>query len=160
MGCVAEVAEPRVSPCHRPVGPVLRRIGLWALSRPSAHIRACCCACSTSAGQRINDNTNVTLLPEPIFVRLADEPDPKWTSIEEQVQQEQQKQPQLMKEWCDRYQLEFVKSTMEPTIRLWKHEGKMVFPPNDELKQDLLHLIHNKPTAAHVGQDWTIYTTK
>jgi hypothetical protein len=28
-----------------------------------------------------NDNTDVTLLPEPIFVRLADEPDPRWTSI-------------------------------------------------------------------------------
>ena len=32
-----------------------------------------------------NDNTDVTLLPETIFIRLADEPDPKWTSIEEQV---------------------------------------------------------------------------
>ena len=65
-----------------------------------------------------------------------------------------------MKEWRDRYQLEFVKSAMEPSIRLWKHEGKMVFPPNDELKRDLLHLIHDKPTAAHVGRDWTIYTAK
>ena len=42
MGCVAEVAEPRASPRHRPVGPALRRIGLWALSCPSAHIRTCC----------------------------------------------------------------------------------------------------------------------
>ena len=32
-----------------------------------------------------DDNTDITLLPEPIFVRLADKPDPKWTSIEEQV---------------------------------------------------------------------------
>ena len=107
-----------------------------------------------------DDNTDVTLLPEPIFVRLADEPDPKWTSIEERVRQEQQRQSQLMKEWRDRYQLEFIKSAMEPSIRLWKHEGKMVFPPNDELKRDLLHLIHDKPTAAHVGRDWTIYTAK
>jgi transposase InsO family protein len=107
-----------------------------------------------------DDNTDVTLLPEPIFVRLADEPDPKWTSIEERVRQEQRRQPQLMKEWRDRYQLEFVKSAMEPSIHLWKHEGKMVFPPNDELKRELLHLIHNKPTAAHVGRDWTIYTAK
>ena len=28
-----------------------------------------------------DDNTDITLLPEPIFVRLADEPDPKWISI-------------------------------------------------------------------------------
>ena len=48
MGCVAEVAEPRALPRHRPVGPALHRIGLWALSRPSAHIRACCRACGTS----------------------------------------------------------------------------------------------------------------
>ena len=48
MGCVAEVAEPRASPRHRPVRLALRRIGLWALSRPSAHIRACCRACGTS----------------------------------------------------------------------------------------------------------------
>ena len=65
-----------------------------------------------------------------------------------------------MKEWRDHYQLEFIKSAMEPTIHLWKHEGKMVFPPNDELKRDLLHLIHDKPTAAHVGRDWTIYIAK
>ena len=65
-----------------------------------------------------------------------------------------------MKEWRDCYQLEFVKSAMEPSIRLWKHEGKMVFPPNDELKWDLLQLIHDKPMAAHVGRDWTIYTAK
>ena len=107
-----------------------------------------------------DDNTDITLLPEPIFVRLADEPDPKWTSIEERVRQEQQRQPQLMKEWRDRYQLKFIKSAIEPTICLWKHKGKMVFPPNDELKRDLLHLIHDKPTAAHVGRDWTIYTAK
>ena len=98
-----------------------------------------------------DDNMDVTLLPEPIFVRLADEPDPEWTLIEEQVQREQQKQPQLIKEWCDHYQLKFIKSAMEPSIHLWKHEGKMVFPPNDELKWNLLHLIHDKPTATHTG---------
>ena len=81
-----------------------------------------------------DDNTDITLLPEPIFIRLADKPDPEWTLIEEQEQQEQQKQPQFMKEWCDHYQLEFIKSAMEPSIHLWKHKGKMVFPPNDELK--------------------------
>ena len=32
-----------------------------------------------------DDNTDVTLLPEPMFARLADEPDPKWISIEERV---------------------------------------------------------------------------
>ena len=42
MGCVAEVAELRTSPRHQPVGPAPRRIGLWALSCSSAHIRACC----------------------------------------------------------------------------------------------------------------------
>ena len=42
MGCVAEVAEPRASPRHRPVGPALHHIGLWALSCPSAHICTCC----------------------------------------------------------------------------------------------------------------------
>jgi Integrase zinc binding domain len=107
-----------------------------------------------------DNNTDVTLLPEPLFVRLADKPNPEWTSIEEQVRQERQRQPQLMKEWHDRYQLEFVKSAMELSICLWKHEGKMVFPPNDELKRDLLHLIYDKPMATHVGRDWTIYTTK
>ena len=30
-----------------------------------------------------DDNTDVTLLPKPLFVRLADKPDPEWTSIEE-----------------------------------------------------------------------------
>ena len=107
-----------------------------------------------------DDNTDITLLPEPIFVRLADEPDPKWTLIKEREQREQQKQPQLMKEWHEHYQLEFIESAMEPSIRLWKHEGKRVFPPNDELRRDLPHLIHNKLTATHTGQDWTTYTAK
>ena len=48
---MAEVAEPHASPRHQPVGPVLRRIGLWALSCFSAHIRACCRACGASAGR-------------------------------------------------------------------------------------------------------------
>ena len=81
-----------------------------------------------------DDNTDVMLLPEPIFVRLADEPDPEWTLIEEQVRREQRNQSQLIEEWHDCYQLEFIKSAMEPSIRLWKHKGKMVFPPNNELK--------------------------
>ena len=49
MGCVAEVAEPRASPCHRPVGLAPRHIRLWALSHSSAHIRVCCRTCSASA---------------------------------------------------------------------------------------------------------------
>ena len=32
----------------QPVGPALRLIRLWALSCPSAHICACCCACGAS----------------------------------------------------------------------------------------------------------------
>ena len=51
MGCVAEVAEPHTSPCHQPVGPVLCCVGLWALSRPSAHIHVCCRTCGTSTRQ-------------------------------------------------------------------------------------------------------------
>ena len=43
-------AEPRALPCHRPVGLALRCVGLWALSRPSAHIHACCHACGASTG--------------------------------------------------------------------------------------------------------------
>ena len=49
MGCVAEVAEPHASPCHQPVGPVLRCVRLWALSCPFAHIHACCHACGASS---------------------------------------------------------------------------------------------------------------
>ena len=65
-----------------------------------------------------------------------------------------------MKEWHDHYQLKFIKSAMKPSIHVWKHRGKMVFPPNDKLKWDFLHLIHDKPTATHIGRDWTIYMAK
>ena len=54
MGCVAEVAELRASLRHRPVGLALRRIGLWALSCPSAHIRACCHARGASPDHTTN----------------------------------------------------------------------------------------------------------
>ena len=47
---------------------------------------------------------------------------------------------------------------MEPQLRLWTKEGKMVIPPDNQLKRDLVHLVHNKPTGGHAGRDWTLYT--
>ena len=43
----------------------------------------------------------------------------------------------------------------------WPFETNRI-PHNYEkcCKRNLLHLIHDKPTAAHVGQDWMIYTAK
>ena len=76
MGCVAEVAEPR----HQPVGPALRRIGLWALSCSSAHIRACCHARGASAGKllalpfdrKTQDITLYNSVKERIFTAVAE----------------------------------------------------------------------------------------
>ena len=50
-----------------------------------------------------------------------------------------------------------MKSATDPQLRLWTKEGKMVVPPDNQLKRDLIHLVHNKPTGGHVGRDWTLY---
>ena len=105
-----------------------------------------------------NDNSDVTLLPKRLFVRLANEPDLQWVSIESQVAKAQQQQQAFMKDWQQRYQLEFTKSAMEPQRRLWTKEGKMAIPPDNQLKRDLVRLVHNKPTGGHMGRDWTLYT--
>ena len=34
----------------------------------------------------------------------------------------------------------------------------MVIPPDNQLKRDLVRLVHNKPTGGHMGRDWTLYT--
>ena len=105
-----------------------------------------------------NDNSDVTLLPKQLFVRLANEPDLQWTSIEAQVARAQQQQQTFIKDWQQRYQLEFTKSAMEPQLRLWTKEGRMVIPPDNRLKRDLVCLVHNKPSGGHAGRDWTLYT--
>ena len=107
-----------------------------------------------------DDNTDVILLPDRIFIRLAEEPDPAWTSIKQQIQQEQERQKELMEDWQQQYQLEFLQSAMELSIRLWSKDKKMVVPPNNETRCDLLKLMHDKPTSAHAGRDWTIDTAK
>jgi hypothetical protein len=46
-----------------------------------------------------NNNTNVTLLLNKLFIRLANEPDQQWIFIETQVAEAQQQHETFMKDW-------------------------------------------------------------
>jgi hypothetical protein len=81
-----------------------------------------------------NDNSDITLLPNQLFIKLANEPDLQWTSIETQVAEAQQQHEAFMKDWQQQYQLKLTKSAMEPQLQLWTKEGKMVIPPDNQLK--------------------------
>jgi len=37
----------------------------------------------------------------------------------------------------------------------WLKDGRLVVPPDEELKRQILQLLHDMPTAGHPGRDET-----
>ena len=60
-----------------------------------------------------------------------------------------------MKEWEDTYPIKPIETSSYP---FWKdtNEQHLVIPSNDSLKQQLMQVWHNGPTAGHLGQDETV----
>ena len=60
-----------------------------------------------------------------------------------------------MKEWQEVYPIEPIETSSQP---FWKdtNQQRLVIPPNDSLKRQLMKVWHDDPTAGHPGRDETV----
>jgi hypothetical protein len=104
-----------------------------------------------------NDNTNLTLLPPHIFVRLAEgslQNHTEWSALEDDIRATQAKHGVLMKQWN---RLHSAQNDRSDGTGLWLMDGsKIIIPPDDSLKKVILRRYHDAPTAGHPGRDRTI----
>jgi len=107
-----------------------------ALSRP------------TGSDEGKDDNQQVTMLPQATFIRIADADSDD--SLEHMITDCQDQYSTTMKEWQDVYPIEPIK-TLSQTF--WKdtNQRRLVIPPNDSLKRQLMKIWHDGPTAGHPG---------
>jgi hypothetical protein len=84
--------------------------------------------------------------------------DSVYDSLEEIVRWAQKDHPVLLQEWTTTFGIE----KKEGTTRFpkWEKDGKLVVPPDIQLKHRLMESIHDAPTGGHPGRDETIKQTK
>jgi RNase H-like domain found in reverse transcriptase/Integrase zinc binding domain len=111
------------------------------LSRPSG----------TDTGK--SDNQQMVMLPEPLFIRIADEDSPG--SVEHFITVVQNNNRTLMKEWEDTFPIERVDG---PNGSLWRDisEHHLIVPPDQGLKREIMYTWHEGPLNGHPGRDETI----
>jgi RNase H-like domain found in reverse transcriptase/Integrase zinc binding domain/Chromo (CHRromatin Organisation MOdifier) domain len=114
-----------------------------ALSRPPG----------TDTGK--NDNQQMIMLPEPLFIRVADEDSPG--SVEHFITVIQNNNRTLMKEWESTFPIERVDSPNLNTP-FWRDisEHHLVVPPDQGLKREIMHTWHDGPLNGHPRRDETI----
>jgi Integrase zinc binding domain len=95
------------------------------------------------------------MLPEPLFIRVADEDSPG--SIEHFITVVQNNNRSLMKEWESTFPIEQVDSP-NPNTPFWRDisEHCLIVPPDQGLKREIMHMWHNGPLNGHPGRDETI----
>ena len=71
------------------------------------------------------------------------------------IQQSQHRDHLLMKQWQEEYHTGYVRDP-NGDFTYWQDAEEAVIPPNIDLKQHLMDIHHNHPTAGHLGQDKTI----
>ena len=102
------------------------------------------------------DNLDLTLLPPELFIRLTTEPSQEWIDLEKSIARAQKRHLQLVLKWKPKFNLTLKKSTTAPNLKLWLAQGRLVIPPNEALKREILYHNHGKPTTGHPGRDQTI----
>ena len=100
-----------------------------------------------SADKGENDNLDLTLLPPQIFVRTADAP---WERLLQELKEAQDRHRPLMEDW--KRSREVTKDEGD----LYTRDGKIVVPPDEALKRQILRRNHDTPTRGHPGRDRTI----
>jgi Integrase zinc binding domain/Chromo (CHRromatin Organisation MOdifier) domain len=100
-----------------------------------------------------NDNQQMVMLPEPLFICIADEDSP--SSLEHFITIVQNNNQSLMKEWEDTFPIERVDG---PNTPLWRDISTrhLVIPPDQGLKCEVMHTWHDGPLNGHPGRDETI----
>jgi Integrase zinc binding domain len=100
-----------------------------------------------------NDNQQMVMLPEPLFIRVTDEDSPG--SIEHFITIVQNNNRLLMKEWENTFPIEQVDNLGAPFWRdISAHQ--LVIPPDQGLKCESMHTWHDGPLNGHPGRDETI----
>ena len=93
------------------------------------------------------DNADLTLLPPQIFVRTADLP---WDRLLQDVNEAQNRHRSLMEDWKQS------KEVTQDDQGMYMRDGKIVIPPDESLKRQILRRNHDTPTRGHPGRDRTI----
>ena len=99
------------------------------------------------------DNSNLTLLPPSLFLNATHTIEGSWTELRQSLVDHQQAHRTLMKKWE-----QSEKASLQEGI--WTVQGRIVVPPNEELKRAILHRYHDAPMAGHPGRDRTLNTVK
>jgi Integrase zinc binding domain/RNase H-like domain found in reverse transcriptase len=100
-----------------------------------------------------NNNQQMVMLPEPLFIRVADEDSPG--SIEHFITIVQNNNPSLMKEWENTFPIERIDS---PDTPFWRDISthRLVIPLDQGLKCEIMHTWHDSPLIGHPRRDETI----
>ena len=106
------------------------------------------------------DNQNLTLLPPELFVCSTVDPLKDWTELMEQINQAQRRYHHLLQDWKRSRLIQRQPTTMNPKIELWHHQGRVVIPPDEPLRRDILYRHNGRPTMGHPGRDETIRKVK
>jgi RNase H-like domain found in reverse transcriptase/Reverse transcriptase (RNA-dependent DNA polymerase)/Integrase zinc binding domain/Chromo (CHRromatin Organisation MOdifier) domain len=100
-----------------------------------------------------DDNQQMIMLPEPIFIRVFDADSDG--SLEHTITVTQNTYRTLMEEWEGTFPIERVNNPDAPFWRDAKSH-RLVIPPDQGLKRELMHSWHNGPLSGHPGRDETI----
>jgi Integrase zinc binding domain len=84
--------------------------------------------------------------------------DSVYNSLEEIVHWAQKDHPVLLQEWITTFGIEEKEETT--CFPRWERNGKLVVPPDIQLKCRLMRSIHDAPTGGHPGRDETIRQTR
>jgi RNase H-like domain found in reverse transcriptase/Reverse transcriptase (RNA-dependent DNA polymerase)/Integrase zinc binding domain len=100
-----------------------------------------------------NDNQQMIMLPEPLFICVADED--SLGSIEHFITIIQNNNRSLMKEWEGTFPIEWIDG---PNTPFWQDISahRLVIPPDQGLKREIMHIWHDSPLNGHPGRDETI----
>ena len=92
----------------------------------------------------------VLLIPSEAFLRIFG-PDSD-NSLESRIVESQQRHQRTMKEWAKDLPIQELDGTM------WKDVpgDRLVIPPDDEVKQEVLWVWHEHKGGGHQGRDETV----
>jgi hypothetical protein len=100
-----------------------------------------------------NDNQQMIMLPEPLFIQVANEDSPG--SIEHFITIVQNNNHHLMDEWEKTFPIEQIDG---PDGSFWRDTSthRLVIPPDQGLKREIMHTWHDSPLNGHPERDETI----
>jgi hypothetical protein len=101
------------------------------------------------------DNQDVTLLPSELFIRLTMSSHTSKRELDRRIGLAQKRHGALMTKWKDKHLLRSSPADTIPTTNLWRAQQRIVVPPDEELKRDILLNYHSGPIAGHPGRDET-----